>query len=512
MTHKTIALVDVSYAFALRWHRPATAEVNDAARDTLLALNRVRNQVDHVICCLDAPPYLRATSYPEYKGTRDPESEQMRAQKRTLRAALRREGYQMARAEGYEADDIIATLALALYPLCEDVRIVGRDKDLYQCVNSRVRIFEPAVGERPETLMGPDEVRAKTGVEPAQIADWLALQGDKSDNVPGCPGCGPKHATRLVSEYGALDKLFDEMQLFPDESASFVGKALWAKLKEHTEQVRKARELVTLDTAAPIDVGALLQKKDPEPVDSTIGPDAYRAIPDKAAELMVPPADERDTDIAELIADRRAPPSAPRASEPPPNPEPEAHQGQLDAPRAQTEQTTAIVRAPESEYTRRLEPQTMQQAVWLAEQMQKSGMFPKLRRHQEHLMVMLAGRSLGLDSVQSLMTFHVLDGVPVPKWTLVQGMVQRHPDCEYFMMVDSTEDAATYETKRRQNPVPQRLTYTLGQALQAGRVRPGGGWVKDSAAMCRKTAAVHLGRAVFPDLPIFGFYSDVELD
>ena len=123
MSHRSIALVDVSYAFALRWHRPATAEVNDAARDTLLAINRIRNQVDHVICCLDAPPYNRAAVFAAYKGTRDPESEQMRAQKRALRAALKREGYQMARAEGYEADDIIATLALALFLLGPSLRL-----------------------------------------------------------------------------------------------------------------------------------------------------------------------------------------------------------------------------------------------------------------------------------------------------------------------------------------------------------------------------------------------------
>lgn len=495
--HESIALVDVSYAFALRWHAQTGREVSDAARETLLAIGRVRSQVSHVICCLDAPPYGRALKFPEYKAQREAPSDGQKKQKRWLYDELKRDGYQIARAESYEADDIIATLATALFPLCEDVRIVGRDKDLFQLISSRVRVFEPAVGERPETLVGPEQVRERTGVEPAQICDWLALQGDKADNIPGCPGCGPKHAARLVREYGLLEKLYEEIELFPAESESFIGKALWAKLVQSKPAVMRARELVELDKDAPIDVQALLVPLKPEPA---------RAPEESLAEEV------RDTDIAELIADRRAPPkSSPSAAEPPaeksaPEDAPAEKTATFDSPTALT------VSAPEPEYTRRLEPQTMQQAVWLAKQMEASGMFPKLRRHQEHLMVIMAGRSLGLDAVQALMSFHVLDGVPAPKWTLVQGQVQQHPDCEYFMMVESSGDGATYETKRRQNPKAQRLTYTLDQATAAGRVKPGGGWAKDPAAMCRKTAAVHLGRAVFPDLPIFGFYTAEELE
>ena len=108
--------------------------------------------------------------------------------------------------EGVEADDYIACLARRAADAGMAVVIASADKDFMQLVSPRVGLLNP--NDKSETVWTDEQVRAKTGVEPSQIVDWLSLMGDSVDNIPGVPGVGPKTAADLLNRFGSVAKLF----------------------------------------------------------------------------------------------------------------------------------------------------------------------------------------------------------------------------------------------------------------------------------------------------------------
>jgi 5'-3' exonuclease len=259
----SIALVDLSCLFK----RNFMAQPDDpraAADKTLSELAAVRESVAHVILCLDTPPYDRRKAiYPDYKANRTPAEASEKAQKRRLYDECKRLGYQMARVRGEEADDVIATLARAYGERCPDVRLVGADKDLAQCVTQNVRQMVPAIGERAAELRGPDRVLEKYGVHPHQIPLYLALVGDKSDNVPGVPGIGPVKAVALIAEHKTHFDLGQALTLRPKQATG-----VWKALQDHWNQFEMSLELVKLRTDLPLDAEALLARLEPAPVET----------------------------------------------------------------------------------------------------------------------------------------------------------------------------------------------------------------------------------------------------
>jgi DNA polymerase I len=142
---------------------------------------------------------FRHELYPEYKANRAKAPEDLIAQLPWIRELVTLFGIPSVSMEGYEADDLIA--AFARYAEGRDIRILTGDKDLMQLVNDQVRILVPA--QDPTALFdefGQDEVRAKYGVPPEAIPDYLAIAGDSSDNIPGVPGIGEKGALQLLSK------------------------------------------------------------------------------------------------------------------------------------------------------------------------------------------------------------------------------------------------------------------------------------------------------------------------
>jgi 5'-3' exonuclease len=258
----SIALVDLSCLFK----RNFMAQPDDpraAADKTLSELAAVRESVAHVILCLDTPPYDRRKAiYPDYKANRTPAEASEKAQKRRLYDECKRLGYQMARVRGEEADDVIATLARAYGERCPDVRLVGADKDLAQCVTQNVRQMVPAIGERAAELRGPDRVLEKYGVHPHQIPLYLALVGDKSDNVPGVPGIGPVKAVALIAEHKTHFHLGEALALRPKAPSG-----VWKALQDHWNQFEMSLELVKLRTDLPLEAAALLARLEPAPVE-----------------------------------------------------------------------------------------------------------------------------------------------------------------------------------------------------------------------------------------------------
>jgi DNA polymerase-1 len=196
----------------------------------------------HAVVAFDGgmPPERRAL-LPGYKANRKPMPDALRSQIPMVEKYLRAAGVRTARLESQEADDVIATLATRARSEFRQVFLAACDKDLFQVVDDVVKIV-PQSGE--PIAMGSDEVMKKTGVRPEQVADWLALAGDNSDNIPGVPGVGAKTAAKLLAEFGTLDALLAGLDRIPSAR-------LCAAIKGASEQVERNRRVTTLRRDVP---------------------------------------------------------------------------------------------------------------------------------------------------------------------------------------------------------------------------------------------------------------------
>jgi len=159
---------------------------------------------DYIAICFDRPePTFRDEMYAEYKANRKAPPDDLVQQFPYVTPLTEALGLPIVEKPGYEADDVIGTLAEKF--ASDDLRvvIVSGDKDLMQLVGKNVSILD----EMKSLRIGPEEVRDKFGVGPEQVVDVLALMGDSSDNIPGVSGVGPKTAKRLVAEYGSMEEV-----------------------------------------------------------------------------------------------------------------------------------------------------------------------------------------------------------------------------------------------------------------------------------------------------------------
>ncbi|MDR0377805.1 MAG: DNA polymerase I [Spirochaetaceae bacterium] len=201
-------------------------------------------------------PTFRHKMYPQYKATRQKAPEDLHAQVPLVEEALRALGVPVLYAEGYEADDIIATLASRCREEGRPCYIISADKDLLQLVGDGVRTLRPfktgaegRSGGQQYELIGPDEVKAEWGVPPARVLDLLSLTGDSSDNVPGVKGVGEKTAVKLMARYGSLDGIYDNI-------AGIEG-ALGKKLAEGRESAYFSKSLIALECHVPLPITGL---------------------------------------------------------------------------------------------------------------------------------------------------------------------------------------------------------------------------------------------------------------
>lgn len=197
---------------------------------------------DLVAVCFDTPePTFRDEMYKDYKANRKAPPDDLVQQfpyARPLAAVL---GLPVIEKPGFEADDIIGTLARKYSSKGYEVIIVSGDKDLMQLVGPAVSMLD----EMKDLRIGPDDVRARFGVGPEGVAHVLALAGDTSDNIPGVPGIGPKTASSLIAKYGSLEGVIAHADEFP--------KTLAAKIKAHAEDARLSFKLASIDTGVEID-------------------------------------------------------------------------------------------------------------------------------------------------------------------------------------------------------------------------------------------------------------------
>jgi len=194
-----------------------------------------------------AKPTFRHRMYPQYKSTRAKMPDQMREQIPRIHQIIEAMDIPMLEREGYEADDVMASLARRAEKKGMDVVLVTGDKDLLQLVNDRIRVLDPRRGGEDEVLYDEEGVRRRFGLEPGQIVDFMSLKGDASDNVPGVPGIGDKTARKIIAEYGNLDSAL--------KGAGEMSNARVRKgLMEHAGQARLSRDLVRLDDGLKMDV------------------------------------------------------------------------------------------------------------------------------------------------------------------------------------------------------------------------------------------------------------------
>ncbi len=188
-------------------------------------------------------PTFRHEFDPTYKAHRRPMPEDMVTQLPYIHRLVEAFNIPKLSLQGYEADDIIGTLARRFTAEGCDVVLVSNDKDLYQLVDEHVTIFDP----RKEQRIGAAEVQARFGVEPARVIEMLGLMGDSSDNVPGVPGIGEKTAKQLLTTFGTIEEVLTRVDEVKQPK-------MRERLREHAESARRSRQQVTIDVAVPIEV------------------------------------------------------------------------------------------------------------------------------------------------------------------------------------------------------------------------------------------------------------------
>jgi 5'-3' exonuclease len=377
-------------------------------------------------------------------------------------------------AEGFEADDIIASAvqcASQQVPLIRPfmpIVIVSADKDLLALVSGYVSVKSPITGN----IMDIAAVKEKFGVMPNQIRDYLTLVGDASDGVVGVKGIGAKGAAGLLTAYGNLDDLYAALpesvgQLAADGS---IKPAQMLALKNFQDRLPIVRTLLSLREDAPIDFAAVLKERQTTDREDEIMQDIEEAMPTITPEEQVAFIEQAST----------VKPEPQRMSLVPMN----------------------------GDYERQLEPQSMNQAVQLAQLLFKARLFGAYGTPEAVLSTVLSGRELGLSAMASLRAFHIVEGKPTMAADALRALVLKSGKAKSFRCTERTASAATFSTQR-QDEEPMTLRYTIEEAQAAGLVKNGSGWTKNPADMLVARASSKLARLVYPDV-VAGLYAPEE--
>lgn len=216
--------------------------------NTLLELLENRNP-SHIAVAFDTKaPTARHERYPEYKAQREEMPEDLALAIPNVKRLLAAMNIPVLELDGFEADDIIGTLARkAEAQGYDEIYMVTPDKDYGQLVDEHTYMYKPGRKGGEVEILGIPEIRAQWGIERTdQVIDILGLMGDSSDNIPGVPGIGPKTAQKLIAEFGTVDNLL--------ANADQVKGKISDKLKENADMARLSRELVEINCAVPLEL------------------------------------------------------------------------------------------------------------------------------------------------------------------------------------------------------------------------------------------------------------------
>lgn len=192
-------------------------------------------------------PTFRHEAYKEYKAQREETPEAIRQSVPIIKDIIRAYRIPILEVPGYEADDVIGTLATEAGKRGITTYMMTPDKDYGQLVSENVFMYRPKYGDKEFDIMGIEEVKAKFNIESTtQVIDMLGLMGDSSDNIPGCPGVGEKTAQKLISEFGSIENLLDHTDQLKG--------AIKTKVEANVEKIRFSKFLATIKTDVPIEL------------------------------------------------------------------------------------------------------------------------------------------------------------------------------------------------------------------------------------------------------------------
>jgi len=203
---------------------------------------------DYIGMVFDAPEKtFRHKIYPEYKATREAMPDELVSQLPQMFKITEAMNIPVIVFPGYEADDIIGTLALEAKKKGISVFMVTGDKDFMQLLGDGIYIYKPASGKKDIEIISSDKVIEKWGVRPDQIADYLGLIGDSSDNIPGVKGIGPAKAKPLLQKFGTVESIIENLDKIENARVANM-------LKEGSESAKFSKMLATIKTDVPLDV------------------------------------------------------------------------------------------------------------------------------------------------------------------------------------------------------------------------------------------------------------------
>ena len=267
------------YAFIKNPRINSKGQNTSAIIGFLNTLNEVieKEQPTHLGVAFDPHgPTFRSEAFPAYKAQREATPEDIRTAVPIIKDILKAYRIPILQADGYEADDVIGTLAKKADAMGIDCYMLTPDKDYGQLVTDHARIYRPRHGGGYE-VMGPQEVCAKYAITtPLQVIDLLALMGDSADNFPGCPGVGEKTAAKLIADFGNVEQLLQRT----DELKG----ALKKKVEEHVEDIRMSYFLATIKTDVPVelDMDALqIEEPNKEELTKIFGELEFKSLADR---------------------------------------------------------------------------------------------------------------------------------------------------------------------------------------------------------------------------------------
>lgn len=257
------ALIYRAYYALIRAPRVTSAGVNVSAVfgfcNTLDEILR-KEKPSHIAVCFDPKgPTFRHEMYPEYKAGRDRQPEDITIAVPLIKEVLAAYRIPAVEVDGYEADDVVGTLSRKAMAEGYTVYMMTPDKDYGQLVTDNVFMYRPSLRGEGFEIRGPREVCERYGIDsPAQVIDLLALEGDASDNIPGCPGIGEKTAAKLIREWSSVENLIANTE-------SLKG-ATKKKISENAGQIIFSKDLATIRTDVPLDITIDSLERKPEDV------------------------------------------------------------------------------------------------------------------------------------------------------------------------------------------------------------------------------------------------------
>lgn len=202
---------------------------------------------DYIMIALDMPaPTFRHKEYKEYKAHRKKMPKELISQIPLIKKVISNYNISICEKEGYEADDIIGTVAKHAEEKDYETIIVTGDRDAFQLISSNTKVMITIKGITDTKIIAEKDIINKYGVIPEKIIDILALKGDVSDNIPGVPGIGEKTAITLIKEHGSLDTILKKTDIISKKS-------LREKIKEYKEQILMSKKLATIDREMPLE-------------------------------------------------------------------------------------------------------------------------------------------------------------------------------------------------------------------------------------------------------------------